>query len=240
MSISYRTSATPASTSAAATSTTITIPSTVQAGDILVLGFCALSESSGSSTLSVTSTESAWTQYGSTAYVSTSDYETNSSLWYLEAAAADASATVTLHSTASLYLRGVMSAYPGAALPFDAVTSANTTTASDDLTCASVDTVAANDWGILICCGNTGPGGSSSLTAPSGYTLRTSIDGITGIADSNAAESAGASIGGGHFTMTATGCGTVWTIGLAPAGGGTPAPSPLVVPSLAAIQAACW
>jgi len=220
MSIAFRAEAN-ASSSGAVASQAITIPSTVQAGDILFLVFNAYSTSSGSSTLTVTSTGSTWTQLGTTSFESATSAETNSALFYLKASAADASATVTCHTSVSLFVNATISAYSGAnSWRFlDVTNTTGSATLTATMVVPSVVTTGTADWIVyaLSCC--NGSTGYSSCTAPSGATMREanfgSASGIAAIADSNGAVAPGTSNGGGHFTPNQTGTYTTWTIGLA-------------------------
>ena len=92
-------------------SETVTIPGTVQAGDSCWLLFQGYSGSSGPSTLTLTPSQSAWTQYGTTVYVAGTSSENNAALFYLDAAAADASATVVCHSSVSLFINVTLVVY---------------------------------------------------------------------------------------------------------------------------------
>jgi len=221
MTISYNTG-TVVSMTSPGTSKTLTIPAGVLPGDGMLLLFTAYSESSGSSTLTVTSTGSTWTQVGSTVYESTNLYETNSSLWYCSATGSDPGATVTLHSTTSLFLHGELVAYTGAAAGnfVDAQASSNLGTAATSFTCPSATTVAANDWAVyflsLCCDGNA----ASAATAPSGTTIRESAattGGITSVADGHTSLSAGTGIGGGAFVAPVTSAGVTWSVAIKPA-----------------------
>jgi hypothetical protein len=184
--------------------------------------FNAYSGSSGSSTLSVTSTGSAWTQLGSTAYQHTTNAETNSALFYLLAGSGDASATVTCHSSVSLFMNLTMVVYSGnAQVSFvDVSNVGGSSTLTSSMVTPSVTTVASNDWVLyfLSCC--NGASGYSSCTAPSGSTMReanfASASGIAAAADSNGPVAAGSNEGGGNFTPSTTGTYTTWTVGLAP------------------------
>lgn len=220
MSLSYHTGTAVAATSTV-TSTTLTIPSGVSVGDGMLLVFTAYSESSGSSTLTVTSTGGTWTQVGSTVYESTSLFETNSSVWALVAGSSDPGATVTLHSSTGLFIQAELAAYSGAAASgfVDAEASATVATAGTSFTCPSATTVAANDWAVyalaLCCDGNA----AAAATGPSGTTVRqheATTGGITALADNGTALAAGASIGGGSFTTPVSAAGVVWSIAIAP------------------------
>lgn len=221
MSVSYNTG-TAVSTTATGTSKTLTIPAGVLAGDGMLLAFTAYSESSGSSTLTVTSTGGTWTQVGSTIYESTNLFEVNSSLWYLSAGSSDPGATVTLHSTTALFIQAELVAYTGAASGnfVDASASANLTTTGTSFATPSASTVAANDWAVYVgafCCdGNA----AAAATAPSGTTIRQSAattGGITCVSDNHTALAAGTGIGGGTFTTPVTSAGVTWSVAIKPA-----------------------
>jgi hypothetical protein len=221
MTLSYHAGAAAAITSPG-TSTTLTIPSGVSVGDGMLLLLTAYSETSGSSTLSVTSTGGTWTQIGSTQYVSTANYETNSSLWYCVAGSSDPGATVTLHSSTSLYIQGELVAYSGAAAGtafVDAHAVSSVATAGESFTTPSSSTVATNDWAVYclsLCCDGSS---ASAATGPSGTTVReheATTGGITAIADNGTALSAGSSIGGGSFATSVNAAGVVWTVAIAP------------------------
>lgn len=223
MAISYNTG-TAVSTTSTGTSKTLTIPAGVLVGDAMFLLFTAYSESSGSSTLSVSSTGGTWTQIGSTIYESTSLYETNSSLWYRSATSGDPSATVTLNSTTGLYIQGELVSYTGAATTglVDASADGTVTTAGTSFTTPSATTVAANDWAIYflsVCCdGNT----AGTPTAPSGTTLRESAGttgGMSAVADNHTGLAASTGIGGGAFTTPVAACGVTWSVALKPLAG---------------------
>ena len=239
MSIGFRAAAN-ASSAGAVASQAITIPSTVQAGDVLFLVFNAYSGASGSSTLTVTSTGSAWTQLGTTQFESAASAETNSAIFYLQAGSSDASATVTCHTSVSLFVNATISAYSGAnSWKFlDVTNTTGSATLTSTMAVSSVAPAGTADWIIygLSCC--NGATGYSSCTAPAGTTMREanfgSASGIAAIADSNGAVAPGSSNGGGHFTPDQTGTYTTWTIGLAatyvpPAG--TPAKARFPLPA---------
>lgn len=220
MAISYNTGAVVSMTSTG-TSKTLTIPAGVLAGDAMFLLFTAYSETSGSSTLSVSSTGGAWTQVGSTIYEATANFEVNSSLWVRSATSADPSATITMSSTTALFLHGELVSYTGAATSgmVDAFADGTTTTAGTSFTTPSATTVAANDWAVYflsLCCDG---GSAATPTAPSGTTMRESAattGGISGVADNHTALAAATGIGGGTFTTTPTACGVTWSVALAP------------------------
>jgi hypothetical protein len=208
------------SASSTVASEPFTIPGAVTAGVACLLLFEAYSTSSGASTLSVTSTGSAWTQLGTTAFISGTSSQMNAGLWYLEAQAADIGATVTCHTSVSMFVNVTAVFYFGAALSFiDVSGTGSSSTLSATAPMPSASTVAAGDWALFFASVCNGASGFSSCTMTGG-TLREanfgSSSGVAAAGDSNGPVAAGASIGGSgvFFTPNTTGVYATWVVGL--------------------------
>ncbi len=207
-----------------ATSATATIPAGAGIGDVIFLVFNATNLStSASTTLSVTSTGNAWTQIGSTETCAISSFSYIwSSLWWLKVQAADQGATVTLHSTTSLYLgaaaagySGVNSTSPVDGYAFNATTAGEETWASPTTT-ASVST----DWLLNL----AGIASTQTIATPAGpgtsrQTYFAYNEFWTGLSDSNGTVAAG-TVGGGNFTSGYYSGLVTWTLAIS---GGNPA-----------------
>lgn len=221
MAVSFVTQANANTASTFVTSKTITIPSTVQANDVLLLVANCYSNASGSSTISISSTGSTWSQQGSTVFVNGTSAQNNAALFFLVAASTDASKVVTITTSVSLLYNLTMVVYRGASGTWDgvAVTSSATLTTSD--TCPTITTAQTGTW--LVCLGAlcNGATGFSSCTGPSlASTVREanfgSSSGVAVASDSNGAVTAGSQVPG-HFTPSATADYITWSLGLAPA-----------------------
>ena len=222
MAVSYVTQANNNTSATTVTSYTITIPSSVQAGDVLFLVANCFYWASASATITASSTGSAWTRQGSSVYVAGTNSYNNGALFYLVAASTDAGKVVTVSTTASLYYNLTMVVYRGASGTFDgvAVTSSATLTTTD--TCPSVTTAQSGTW--LACFASLCNGGGTAFTSCTGpanaSTVREanvgSSSGVAVASDSNGAVSAGTQTPG-HFTPSQTADYITWTVGLAPA-----------------------
>jgi hypothetical protein len=231
MAVSFVTQANANTASTFVTTKTITIPSTVQGGDMLFLVAQCYSNSSGSATINISSTGSAWTRQGSSTFVSGTNAQNNASLFFLQAAgtvgsaSSDASKVVTITTSVSLLYNLTMVVYRGASATFDGVNITSSTTLTTSCTAPTITTAITGTW--LLCLGAicNGASGYSSCTGPSlASTVREanfgSSSGIAVASDSNAAVTAGSQVPG-HFTPSTTGDYITWSVGLAPAGGTT-------------------
>jgi hypothetical protein len=222
MAVSYITQANANSASSQVSSKTITIPSTVQASDVLLLVAQCYSGSGGNVTISIASTGSSWSQQGTQQYVAGTSSQNNASLYYLSAGASDASKVVTISTASALFYNLTMVVYRGSSTTWDGsnVTSSTTLTTTD--TCPNITTALSGTW--LVCLGAlcNGSAGFSSCTGPANASsVREanfgSNSGIAVASDSNGAVSAGSQTPG-HFTPSTTADYITWTLGLAVAG----------------------
>ena len=226
--LSYVTFAQANSGSSMVSSETVTIPGTVQAGDSCWLLFQGYSGSSGPSTLTLTPSQSAWTQYGTTVYVAGTSSENNAALFYLDAAAADASATVVCHSSVSLFINVTLVVYRSSTGTWTIDTAPSplsSATLVSTVPTPTGTTTSAGDWVAYFAAICNGSAGYSSCTPPSGTTMREanfgSDSGIAAVADTNAPLSASTPFGGGTFGPSTTGDYVTWSIPITP-GGGSP------------------
>jgi hypothetical protein len=245
MAVTFVTQANANTASTFVTSKTITIP-TVSANDVLLLVANCYSNSSGSSTITISSTGSTWSQQGSTQFVSATNAQNNGALFFLNAGASESAKVVTITTSVSLLYNLTMVVYRGTSTTFDGATTTSGATVTTSDTCPTVTTALSGTW--LICLGSlcNGAVGFSSCTGPTNAsTVREanfgSSSGIAVASDSNGSVATGSHTPG-NFTPSSTANFITWSIGLADASAtaGSPAPQPVVAPSLAAMQAATW
>jgi hypothetical protein len=206
---------------------TVTVPATVQAGDTVLI---FVSVDTQPSTLTATSTTG--TTLPSQASVDASS-AVAFSLFQFTAAAGDASATLTFNASASTTpIVAVLLSYSGAGLPQAGDIQSWSHAAATTATSASLTPGTAGSWGIS-CAGNNS--GSPPTYSPGTFRANDSFD-VTAAYDSNGTASP---VGGGTWTNGASDVWWGYTIALPPPA--SPAPArPVIAPSLAAIQAACW
>ena len=221
--IAFRAGAT--NTADSTTSCTITVPGSVQAGDVILINAQQVVVSASSSTLSAASTKTQPQQLGAqqNAVQNVTPGTLNAAVFGFTAGASDAGATITISSPATGYWALALSAYTDATLPLDVIGgTANDTQAT--VTCPSLTTTHNNDLVIYLGGGAAETGALPS--SPSGSTTRESI--LSGasvvaiIADSVTTVSSGSTIGGGQFvTWSGDPSGTpnllsAFTVGLTP------------------------
>lgn len=205
------------SSSSKATSATGTIPSSAGIGDVIFLVFNATDLStSASTTLSVTSTGNTWTQIGSTETCAISSFSYIwSSVWWLKVQAADQGATVTVHSTTSLYLGAAAAGYSGVSgSPVDAYAFNATTAGEETWASPTVTAALSTDWLLNL----AGIASTQTIATPAGpgtsrQTYYAYNEFWSGISDSNATVAAG-TVGGGNFTSGYYSGLVTWTVAI--------------------------
>lgn len=188
-----------------------TVPSTVQAGDVLLAWF-----SSGSSGLVVTGPGGAWQQ------VERSVDDVATTLWWKVATAADGATTVQVTSTQQ---KGVLTlvAYRGVdtAAPFAARGVSTQPNLVTQHTTASVTNPVGDGWRVSFWALKSS--GVGSLTPPGGDVARSTTNGTGGgrvttlLSDSGGGVAAGAQGSRTAISDTTSNKGTFWTIVLRPA-----------------------
>lgn len=222
-----------------ANSSTITLPGTIQAGDVVLVPiwqevFSGVTYPSGSF---ASGGPTAPVQVGSDQQWSDGSTLLTDQLWAITAAAGDAGATWTYTFGISSFSSMATAAWSGAAI--DVSGFSHTTGSQSSWTAPNVTTTVSGDWWAEIV------RHSWTTTASPGtlrYDTANSQDTVA-VADSNAsAGGSGTVVGGDTWTFNGSGDNAGWTVALKPSGGAAAAAAPqlLVVPSLAAIQAAAW
>lgn len=220
MSIAWRTGAgTSVAGGSEVLSETITIPASVQAGDIILMVAEATNASGSSPSLSMGSTGTVPSQIGSTVQFETepNGWRASAALYWFRASSGDAGATITLTIGASSYPGMSLGAWSGCRATSQPDVSATPThnTASGTYTAPTANTVTAGDWAVYLIARY----GGTAFTGNPG-TLRTSA--TSALADSNGSVGpADTSIGGGTWTVSGSLNGLAgFTVGLAPAASG--------------------
>jgi hypothetical protein len=203
----------------------VTVPATVQPGDIILV---FVSVDTQPSTFSA-STSGTTTPVQASLDASTA---TAFTLYKFTAAAGDAGATLTFNASASSTpLVGVLLAYSGAGLPQAGDIQSWSHASAMSAVSASFTPAVAGSWGIAFGGIDTGAG-----TYSPGTLREADSFGVTLGYDSAGTASP---VGGGTWS---SGTADVWwgyTVALPPPSATLPA-QPVIAPSLAAIQAACW
>lgn len=234
MSITYNTGAT--ANADFASSVNITIPSGVLVNDVMLMSFEVFSETATAPTVSFSGAGGTWTlapvTTGSNPEKSSSGSIYSYGYAYRRVATSgDPGATLTVSVTGASggpWLDVAIASYTGASTSSPVDVAGGAEGNGPSLTCPSETTGVANDWAVYL--GSGAPGVGGTWTAPSGTTVRQQIVDGSGIgaiiADSNGSVGgAGTSIGGGTFTQNGnSGWIQAFTIGLAPASAGSPAP----------------
>ena len=214
------------SASSQVASEAVTIPANVALGDSCWIIFESYSTSSGSTTLSVASTGSAWSQLGTTQYVAGTSSQFNTAIYYLSAGASDAGKVVTCSVASNRFINVTLVVYRSSAGTWsvDNYAIGSSATLAATAVVPATTTVGINDWALYFASICNGGSGFSSNSAPAGATMREdnfgSSSGIAAAADSNGSIAANTSIGGGHFTPNTTGAYVTYTIALSPFAGG--------------------
>jgi hypothetical protein len=223
MSVSYNTGVAQA-TATASDTYALTIPSGVLPGDLLIYAvYAGFDNTSGGSSMTVSSTGTTLTQIGST--LSYAGYYTwKYQLYYVIAGSGDPAATITASWTGASTWGAMLNAYTGAT-GID-VSNSSTISAGSSWATPSLTTVADGDWALQITAGDRS--GNDTITPPSGTTARTTGTNASGpyisLVDNNADLSSGSAIGGQTWTSSASETDIfVSTIGITggPSSGGT-------------------
>lgn len=204
---------------ATSTTNTITLPATLTAGDLMIIAAGA--------NFAVTSVATSHTTFTKLASAqATNDTTATCEVWYAYAAgtsgtSTDASSTCTVTCGTSSYPCTAFAAYSNAAIssPIDSSATDHTTGATDVTTipCTGATTASANVLPISAI-GGGGASASPTLTAPSGYTIRSQF--ATGdfeavaIADATAISASGTGYGTGSWTYGGGGGGATVTFGI--------------------------
>lgn len=231
MAISFNTSASNNTSSATAASVTLTIPAGVLAGDVCIICVMAFDGASGG-TLSLSSTGTTPTAIDQAQTAQSGGIVMNGGDWYFVASASDAGKvlTATLSGGTNPFWDISLAAYTGASnsTPIDVHGVGTNVGTSATGTTPTKTTGVSGDWALQMCAAAITNG--QTCNVPSGTTIRerTFVSGVASvIVDSNASVgAAGTSIGGGVFSDPVAGSTDWWvlfTVGLAPPGGGGPA-----------------
>lgn len=224
MAIGFRTGATNSNGGGTQTTLTITIPATVQAGDVILVAFTGFGVTSD--TVQASSTGTAPTIVGSSqSSPSFNSHVTNSALFVIVAGASDAGKVITgsLLSGGSVQWAAALGVWTGVSnsSPVDVNGAATAAGNGSTVTCPNKTTGVAGDWDIQIIAATLG---GSSYTGGGSLTQRESVsDASSGctaaIFDSNASVGgSGTVIGGTVFSNTGNNSWWVgFTVGLAPA-----------------------
>jgi hypothetical protein len=178
---------------------------------------CAVS--ANSAVVSVATSHTTFTKLASAQ--ATNDTTATAEVWYGYAASGDPGAVCTITITSSNYPCTAFAAYSNAAVssPIDSFATDHTTSASDVTTipCTGSTTVSANVLPVSV----LGGGGSSAtptLTAPTGYTIRSTGGGgdfeAVSIADAAVISASGTSYGTGSWTYGGGGGGATVTFAI--------------------------
>ena len=223
MSIAWRDGAAADNSSSGSSTLSITVPSTVQAGDAVLIYFLsAAGDGSSYVTVSVATTGTTTpAQMGSSIIGASGSL---GQMWWFTAASGDASAVITFTVNQGSYLGAVLGAYSGASSSQpDVIATGNQTTAGTTFPAPTATTAKSGDWAIYTA---STVGGNTLSSEPGTLREATSSAVRAALADSNASVGgSGTSIGGGDWTA---GSSTPWlgfTIGLAEAGA-APSASP--------------
>jgi hypothetical protein len=229
MAISWNTGTATSGGGGGATSYNITIPAGVLQNDVVFVVFSALGSSSPE-TVQASSTGTSPSIVQSSQTVSIAAVHCAMALFYFVASSSDAGKVITgsLVSGDSSNWAAAIGAWSGASTssPIDVSGVTSNAGNGNSLTCPSETTGVANDWDLqIVGCAL----GGASYSGPGGFTQRETVaDGASGAAaiiyDSNGSVGGGGtSIGGGVFTNAGhSNWWAGWTVGLAPAAGGTP------------------
>ena len=217
-----------------ATSVTLGIPSGVLPGDAMLLAVTCFTQDSSAPALSITGGGGTWNLISVSTGTNPEVATAGSSIWsydyayYKIANGADPGSTLTISETGSpagsTWWAVAVASYTGAAAAgtIDIAGGANAQGgAATFVACPAETTGAGGDWAVYL--GGGSPGTGASFTTPAGTTTREAIVSDAGvgavITDSNGpAGPAGTTIGGGHFSSTASGAVwlTAFTVGLSP------------------------
>lgn len=224
-------------------SSTITIPTGILGGDVVLIFATVVPISATVATITASSTGTTPVQAGSTTSGSEPLPATVSGavFWFVAAGAAGSASTdvgkiVTLTYSTTGFPATALQGYSGASTssPVDVIQGAFGGANTASVTCPTLTTGVSGDWAVFLG-GGAAEGGN--LTIPAGSTSRQAVisgsDVAAAITDSaGAVGSAGASIGGGTFTTsTATNSVLVaFTVGLTAAGAGGTAASAGMLP----------
>lgn len=187
----------------------LTIPSDVKSGDLVLIYAAA------DSSVSLSSTGTTPVQVGATLNGGSG---TVYQLYSLTAGSSDAGATVTATSASTVYL--ALGAWLGAALDTSAVASIAPGSPEESVASPTVTTTADDDWGVYI--GALPVNGSVQLNVPGPSFTRINTAQIA-IADTSASVGPSGSVfGGPDWTSNGTVDWGVFTVGLKPTVGGPP------------------
>lgn len=204
-------------------STDLVIPGTVQAGDLLVLGF-VLGDATGTETIKDPTGVTGWTAFGPQQLLSGAVAKA----WWKVASAADAGATVTCSETSTgtpqnEVILGVWSGGDNAAPMAVISAAAADSTSSVSHVMPTVNTTGKGSTLIASLYMGRGPADSTTATASDGWTVQekilgTHIPGINAvIIDSGSVQAEGSALGGGTITNDSAGnYNFAWTFAIAP------------------------
>lgn len=205
---------------ASSTTNTITLPGTLSAGDLMIIA-----ASANYAVTSVVTPDTTFTKLASAQ--ASGDTTATAEVWYAYAASGDAGAVCTITCGTASYPSTAFASYQNAAIssPIDSSATDHTTGGSDVTTipCTGATTASANVLPVSVI-GGGGASASPTLTAPSGYTIRSQF--ATGdyeavaIADAAAISSSGTGYGSGSWTYGGGGGGATVTFGIKAAAAG--------------------
>jgi hypothetical protein len=230
MAISWNTGTTVSNGVALDANRPVTIPAGVNSGDVIIVAFCAFRAAATAETMQASSTGTAPTLIGSSQQTAFFNSNTvTGGLFSIVAGASDAGKVITgsLVSGDTANWAAAVGAWTGASnsSPVDVSGATTATGNNSSLTCPSETTGVANDWDLQVFVAALG---GAAYGGGGGFTQRESVvDGSSGagavIYDSNGSVGgSGTGIGGANFTNAGNNSWWIgWTVGLAPAGGGT-------------------
>jgi hypothetical protein len=224
--MAYSAGATSDSGNSQASSLTLTIPGTVQNGDVILVTASAVPLTSTPTTLTATSTGTAPVAAAAPVTGTESGASVTTSIWKILAAASDAGKVVTFTPGTAAFMASALVVYSGVDTtnPIDVIQGVFGGAGSISVTCPSLTTTVDEDWAVYIGGGAAEGGGiqTSPSGMPSGSTTRAyshaASDVVAVITDSNGPVAAGTAIGGGQYTavVAASSLMTAYTIGLTP------------------------
>jgi hypothetical protein len=204
------------------TTQTLTLPSGLSVGDVLLITVSLATLTSSASTLSASSTATTPTQLGSTQSTTSSSVTNNGALYWMVVGSSDPGATITFASSAAGFWVIDMQPWTGADTTGPpSVFGATTTHSTVSITCPAESTPVAGCWAVYLASGVVESG---TMTGPSGATQRglhfSAADVGAAIFDSNGSVGGSStSIGGGIFDSSGSTSTwwAAWTVALAPA-----------------------
>lgn len=257
MAIAFRSGATATQNSGftSGTSFTITIPSGVQTGDVLILGINAMIAGGGTVTATPTGGPT-WHVAGTASHDGSSAFGTgvNSTIWWAAPTTAQAGTNVTIGTSASTECYSALATYTGCntSAPIDCYNTGNagTTggTGSASCPCPTATTVAAGDWAVAFVGSAAAATATYTITYPtSAATARVhagdTFFALAALSDNATAVGASTGIGGGTWTYGAGTNAASASIIVGLAGAATPVtsnPRPPRITGQAITRASTW